>query len=467
MNVENLTDFSTHPQLFYGLDLAKKQSQLAVVASDGAELANFAFPSTRENFRRLARMMRPEDKIVLEVSTPANAVMSIFAKESTGEAVLSNPLFTKSISKATVKSDKEDARKLANLKRAEFLETVWHPDADTLRLRHFVTDRESLVGVRTMLKNQVHSVLQRNLIEYAFSDIFGIEGAAWLKALLESDSLDAYERDRVRFLLAEIARQTALVEDLDATIAAFIRSRAALSHQLDLMMSVPGVSLCVGAVVLSAVGDATRFPTKQRFASYFGLTHRLKQTGGKAPRTGPISKQGNAYARFMLIEAAEHFKNSPPVYRKLYERIKKKKGHNKAIVAVARRLAELIWCLLTRNEEFIYAPPRLTDEKRAKVSKLAREKAGLRIARRATNQIVKGTNLRGREIKEEIRRRAADEATRILDLMNHGKRLSEASPSGFNPRKPNFTNWNKLLEIVARDYVRELNPATETADGQS
>lgn len=53
--------------------------------------------------------------------------------------------------------------------------------------------------------------------------------------------------------------------------------------------------------------------------------------------TGPISKQGNAYARFMLIEAAEHFKNSPPIYRKLYDRIKKKKGHNKAIVAVAGR----------------------------------------------------------------------------------------------------------------------------------
>jgi transposase len=63
----------------------------------------------------------------------------------------------------------------------------------------------------------------------------------------------------------------------------------------------------------------------------------FKQTGGKPPVTGPISKQGNAYARFMLIEAAEHFKNSPPIYRKLYDRIKKKKGHNKAIVAVAGR----------------------------------------------------------------------------------------------------------------------------------
>lgn len=463
MNLDNLTNFQTHPQLFYGLDLAKKQSQLAVIASDGTELANFQFLSTRDNFIRLARAMRPEDKIALEVSTPANAVMSIFATESKGEAVLSNPLFTKSISKATVKSDKEDARKLANLKRADFLETVWHPDADTLRLRHFVNDRESLVGRSTDLKNQVHSVLQRNLIDYAFSDLFGEDGAAWLKALLETDSLEAYERDRVRFLLDETARQTVLVKDLDATVAAFIRSRPALSHQLDLLMSIPGVSLCVGAVILAAVGDVTRFPSKQKFACYFGLTHRLKQTGGKAPRIGPISKQGNAYARFMLVEAAAHFKDSPPIYRKLYERIKKKKGHNKAIVAIARRLAELMWCLLTRNEEFVYAPPRLTQEKRARVSKLARDKAGLKIARKASNQIIKGTNLRGREIKEEIRRRAADETLRIHDLMELGKHLAEASPSGFNPRKPNFTDWHKLLEIVAKNYAAEL-AAGKTAE---
>lgn len=464
MNLDNLSNFSTHPQLFFGLDLAKKQSQIAVIAPDGAELANFPFRSTRDNFVRLARAMRPADKIALEVSTPANAVMSIFAKESKGEAVLSNPLFTKSISKAVVKSDKEDARKLANLKRAEFLETVWHADEDTLRLRHFVNDRESLVKRRTELKNQVHSVLQRNLIEYAFSDIFGTDGAAWLKQLLETDALDAYERDRVRWLLDEIAQQTALVEDLDATIAAFIRSRAVFSQQLDLLMSIPGVSLCVGAVILAATGDVSRFPTKQKFACYFGLTQRLKQTGGKAPRPGPISKRGNAYARFMLIEAAEHFRNSPPIYGRLYQRIKKRNGHNKAIVAVARRLAELMWCLLTRNEQFIYANPRLTEDKRAKVNKLARDKAGLKIARKASKQIVKGTNLRGREIKEEIRRRAADEAVRIADLMSHGKRLSEASPSGFDPTKPNFTDWHKLLEIVATNYARELSGEEKKED---
>jgi len=104
--------------------------------------------------------------------------------------------------------------------------------------------------------------------------ISGAEGSEWFKQLLDTGALDAYDRDRVQWLLEEIARHTTLVEDLDATIAAFIRSRAAPPHQLDLLMSVPGVSLCVGMVILAATGDVSRFPSKQKFACYFGITHR-------------------------------------------------------------------------------------------------------------------------------------------------------------------------------------------------
>lgn len=453
---QNLPNFQLHDNLFFGLDLAKKTSQLAILTPTGEELANFPFLSTKKNFVSLAKVLRPADSIALEVSTPANAVMSIFKHHSSAQSVLSNPLFTKSISKAVVKSDKEDARKLADLKRTNYLETVWFPDADTLRLRHFISDRESLVKRRTELKNQVHSVLQRNLITYEFSDLFGGEGSDWLKLLLQSDELDIYEQDRVRFLLQEINRQIALLDDLDSTIAAFIQSRSAVAQQLHLLLSIPGVSLAVGATILAAVGDVSRFPTKKHFACYFGLTQRIKQTGGKPPRIGKISKQGNAYARFMLIEAAEHFRKSPTVYQRLYQRIHKKKGHNVAIVAVARRLAELMWAMLTKNEEFIYAKPRLTDEKRAKVKQLARAKANLKLAKQPTNSIIKGTNLRGRDIKTEIYQRSCDEALRIADLMELGKKLSEISPTGFNPRKPNHTDWQKVLKVVAENYAQEL-----------
>ncbi len=107
--IERIPEFQkTNARLFFGLDLGKKQSQPAVLTETGEELANFAFPSAREDFRALAGHLRETDSIALEVSTSANAAMSIFRTGSEARSVLSNPLFTRAISKARVKSDRED-----------------------------------------------------------------------------------------------------------------------------------------------------------------------------------------------------------------------------------------------------------------------------------------------------------------------------------------------------------------------
>lgn len=456
----NLPDFTSHDKLFYGLDLAKKESQLAILSPDGKQLANIRFCTTRANLLEIAGRLRSGDTIALEVSTSANAVTSIFTLNSEARVILSNPIETKLISHGRTKTDKVDARVLAELARVSYLPEVWQPDADTLRLRHLVTDREGLVRYKTKLKNQVHSILQRNLIGYEFSDLFGVEGRLWLDELLRAETLDEYECDRLSFNLREITRQQTLVDDLDACIAAFISSRAAIRHQLDLLLSIPGISLASGAAVLAAVGDVTRFRSRERLASYLGLTSRVRQTADKC-RLGRISKKGNAYARFMLVESADHLRKSTPVYRRFYDRIKRKKNHNVAKVAVARKLAELIWVLLTRSQEFIYARPKRTDDKRSLVKQMARSRSNLKLTKKPTNRILYGTNLRGTLIRNEIQRRGSDEAARIKDLLALGKRLSAVSPSGFDPTRPNFTDWQKLLELVARDYSKELAAATK------
>jgi transposase len=450
----NLPIFNHYDNLFYGLDLAKKDSQLAVLTTDGEQLTNFRFSSTKENFLLLAKNLRKSDTIALEVSTSANAVMSVFKLNSDCNSLLSNPLQTKVISQTRCKTDKVDARVLADLARVEYLPTVWFPDENTLRLRHFFTDRELLIKHRTQFKNQIHSILHRSLIKYETDSLFTKEGLTWLDNLLQTDSLDSFEKDRTNFLLAEIKRQDCLILDLDKTIAAFIESNSALAHQLNLLLSIPGVSLASGGAILAAIGDISRFTSKQKLASYFGLTPKVKQSGDKL-RLGRISKQGNSYGRFMAIESAEHLRKVP-IYKRIYQRIQKKKGHNVAKVAIARKLIELVWVLLTKNEEFIYAMPRLTDEKRAKIKFMAKQKVNLKLEKKPTNLILYGTNLRGREIRNEIQKRGNNEAAGIADLLDLGKKLEKISPTGFNPRKPNFTDWQKLLEKVAENYAKEL-----------
>jgi transposase len=183
----NLANFQSHDKLFYGLDLAKKVSQLAILSSEGKQLANFRFDTTRDALLEIAQHLRAADTIAVEVSTSANAVTSLFKLNS---QLLSNPMETKLIAHGRTKTDKVDARVLAELSRVDYLPTVWQPDRDTLRLRHLVTDRESLVRYKTKLKNQVHAVLHRNLITYEFSDLFGGEGRVWLDEVMQSDMLE-------------------------------------------------------------------------------------------------------------------------------------------------------------------------------------------------------------------------------------------------------------------------------------
>lgn len=160
-----------------------------------------------------------------------------------------------------------------------------------------------------------------------------------------------------------------------------LQSNSAFAHQLNLLLTIAGVSLCSGGAILAAIGDISRFSCKQKLAGYFGLTPKVKQSGEKC-RMGQISKQGNSYARFMAIEAAEHFRDVP-LYNRLYGRIKKKKKHNVAKVAIARKLIEVVWVVLTKNEEFIYARPRLTDDKRARARAVSETKSKFEIGQKA------------------------------------------------------------------------------------
>ena len=106
---------------------------------------------------------------------------------------VSNPMRTRAIASAKVKTDRIDARVLAQLGAADFLPEVWSPDEATRALRRRVAHRSSLVRQRTRLRNQIHAVLARNLIEAPVTDVFGQAGRRWLADV----ELAAHEREQV------------------------------------------------------------------------------------------------------------------------------------------------------------------------------------------------------------------------------------------------------------------------------
>ena len=457
---------------WFGVDLAKRETQLAVLDASGKQVFSKRHPTTREQFIALAGELRETDTIALEVTTNSTSIARLLRDNSKAKIIVSNPIKTKVIAEAKIKTDKIDARVLAELARVGYLPEVWLPDEDTESLRQFITDRVSLVRRRTECKNSVHSVLHRNLVHQAHADLFGTAGRRWLDEIVAGDAGDNIpELDRMRTgaLLNEIDRIDALVADLESVVASYIALHPDLKEQLDRLMSVPGINLVTGAGIMAAIGDVTRFPDKKKLAAYFGVVPSTKQSGDSS-RHGRITKQGRAEARWLLIEAAEALRKSPGPMRGLYTRIYKKRGHNVAVVAVSRKLIELVHHLLTHEEDYIYKLPRLTQEKRARWRYLARRKLGVAIRsaviKAGSRSALYGTGIgvEGRKLKSQITKQAAANAERLYEALVEQRRAKLADPSLpsinttdliFDPTRPSETDWEKILSQATADMIRK------------
>jgi transposase len=213
-----------------------------------------------------------------------------------------------------------------------------------------------LVRARSRVKNEIHAVLMRQLKGRApASDLFGVKGRAWLRGL----ELPEEEDETVKAGLRHIEFLDQEIEQVDRLIA----EQALQSPQVKRLMTVPGVNVICAAIFLAAVGDIRRFKDSRKVVAYLGLDPRVYQSGSGPARSGRISKQGSPRTRWALIEAARSVAQQPGPMHAFYERIRARKGHNAAVVAVARKLAVLFYCMLTREEDYAHQQPSLTAQK--------------------------------------------------------------------------------------------------------
>jgi hypothetical protein len=156
------------------------------------------------------------------------------------------------------------------------------------------------------------------------------------------------------------------VEFRDSEVAAVeqpIAAEALPWPEVKRLMTVPGVNVIVAATFMAAVGDIRRFPDRRKLTGYLGLDPRARQSGVGPATHGHISKQGSWSVRHALVEASWSTVRQPGPIAAFYARIKARRGHSIAIVAAARKLACLFWCLLTRGEDYAFAQPSLTKKK--------------------------------------------------------------------------------------------------------
>jgi transposase len=258
-----------------------------------------------------------------------------------------------------------DAAVLAQLAAADCLPVVWTPDAETRSLRRRVAHRAQLVRQRTRLRNQIHAILARNLVEVPMSDLFGKQGRCFLATLELPEGEREQLESGVRLeeaLAGEVARA-------DESLA-----RTALAEPgVRRLMTIPGVGAITALALLAVLGEVERFPSGRHVAGYLGLDPRVRQSGERPAHTGRISRQGQAHARGLLIEAAHAAIRTPGPLRGFYLRVSTRRGTHVALVATARKLAVLCWHLLINNEDYRFQAPSLTERKLRALQTTARD----------------------------------------------------------------------------------------------
>ena len=349
-----------------GLDVHRDFCEVAIVEGGKVRSAGRieTTPATLELF---GQSLCASDRVVLEVTGNAWEIARILGPH-VGEVVVVHPGDT-GIRQARAKTDRLDARALAKLLAAGSLDGLWMPDEQTRALRRRLARRSQLVRARTRAKNECHAVLVRRLIKKpAVSDLFGLAGRQWLREV----ELPVEERETVDGCLRQIEFLDGEVSEVEQQVA-----RDALgSPQVKRLMTVPGVNVIVASTFLAAVGDVGRFPSQRQLVGYLGLDPRVRQSGSTAATHGRISKQGSASARHALVEAAWSVVRQPGPLHAFYQRIRVRRGHQVAVVAAARKLACLFWCMLSRGEDYAYQQPSLTRKKLRRLELQAGAKRG-------------------------------------------------------------------------------------------
>jgi transposase len=338
-----------------GLDLHRDFCEVAI-CEEGVTRSAGRVLMTPEGIESLAESLLPTDRVVMEVSSAAWEV----ARRLEGccqRVVVVSPDDT-GIAHARAKTDKLDARTLASLLWRGELEAVWTPDDRVRVLRRRLHRREQLVRARTRAKNEVHGVLMRTLQgKPPCSDMFGVKGRRWLDHLQQRLAVE--EAETLQSAVRQIDFLDREIEQVERMVAKQMLSWPETRR----LLTVPGVNVIAAATFLAAVGDITRFRDSRNLVAYLGLDPRVRQSGDQPARPGRISKRGSAQARWGLVEAAWSVVQQPGPLRAFYERIKSRRGHGKAIVAAARKLAVLFWCLLSRGEDYAHQQPSLTAQK--------------------------------------------------------------------------------------------------------
>jgi transposase len=341
---------------FIGCDAHKKYSVFVAVNERGEAAEALRVEHDREQYRQFLQRLATGSQIALEAS--GHYYWIVDEMEAAGHHPrLVHPLEAKKrMGKTGKKTDKVDAKGLGILLRNGTLPEVWIPPAQLRDQRELLRLRMFLVRQRTRLKNRMQGALARYNIQIEVKDLFGVEGRRCLGMRLET--LPEHTRRSIEVELVTMDFVEIQIEEVEKQLDAIME----VTPEADLLKTLPYVGRILSMVMALEIGRVERFPSAAHLASYAGLVPRVHSSGGHT-RLGQICGDVNQYLKWAFIEAGNlvvihqrHLAGQHVV--RLYQRVKRKRNHQKAVVAVARHLAEAAYWILKKQEVYRNPQPK-------------------------------------------------------------------------------------------------------------
>jgi len=323
--------------LYAGMDVHKRFCQIIVCTKEGEVVKKGRIKTDEKEIREFFYGLK-NVKVAIEASANYSYIVDALAKEGY-EVLVAHPLKTRAIAEAKIKSDKIDAKILADLARGNLIPTSWIPPKEIRELRDLVRQRIFLVKQRTKIKNKIHAELIKRGIECR-GNIFTKAGKEWLHSL-KIPAIETY--------LSIMEKLEEEIKKMDKRL----KEEEKKFEEVKLLKSIPGVSTFSALVILAEIGDVNRFPDEKKIFSYAGLVPSVHKSGDRV-YYGHITKQGSKYLRWILVECARiHVRKCDSKITEFYRKLRRKGKHeNVAIIGAARKLLQTIYYMLKKGESF-------------------------------------------------------------------------------------------------------------------
>ena len=336
---------------YIGCDGHKQYSVFVAVDEAGRASPAQRVKHERTEFQDYLRALPPGSPIALETS--GHWYWMVDAMEQAGhQPVLVHARKAKLLMGLVNKTDKLDAKGLATLLRNGTVPAVWIAPGGLRDQRELPRLRMTFVRFRTALKNRIHAAFAKYGVAVTdVSDVFSPKGR-----LVLEQRLPQLPTETQRAVRDELALLDPLQDQIDA-LEVRVRAVVRQTPLMEQLQTLPGVGPILAIVIALELGAIERFPDAEHFASYRGTVPRVVESGGHRRYSGAVRQDVNHYLKWAFVEAANSIVSHQAAWEErhvvqLYQRLHRRKGHAKAIVAVARHLAEATFWMLKRNEPY-------------------------------------------------------------------------------------------------------------------